>query len=475
MSAPAGSWRADARRIGTLAWPVFVGQVSVLAFGTIDTILAARHSPGDLAALAVGSAAYITIFVGFMSLVLALGPITGQLYGAGQSREAGRQVHQAVWVALGASLLGSLLLAFPQPFLAASQASEEVAGKIRGYLLALACSLPASLLFTVYRGFNTAVSRPKAVMLLQIGGLALKLPLSVALVFGVPVLGVPALGVLGCGIATGIVMWAQAGAAWAVLRRDPFYAPFSLFGRGLDAPDRRMLGAHLKLGLPMGATTLVEVSGFTFMAIFIARLGTEAVAGHQIAVNLVVLLFMVPMSLSNAAGTLVAQRIGARDAADAWRLALHGATLTVALALLCGTLVALLRVPLVSLYTTNATVAAAALPLLAWVAVFHLADATQTYAGVLLRAWRIATITFVVNATAMWGVGLLGGYVLAFGLWPGGTPAALQGAPGFWAAATVGLVLAALALGGVLSWVLRGFAGEIRLAATRSAPPSSAA
>ena len=64
-------------------------------------------------------------------------------------------------------------------------------------------------------------------------------------------------------------------------------------------------------------TTLVEVSGFTFMAIFIARLGTEAVAGHQIAVNLGVLLFMVPMSLSNAAGTLVAQRIGARDTADA--------------------------------------------------------------------------------------------------------------------------------------------------------------
>ena len=461
MSTP-GSWRADARRIGTLAWPVFVGQVSVLAFGTIDTVLAARHSAADLAALAVGSAAYITVFVGFMSVVLALGPITGQLHGAGQPAQAGRQLHQAVWVALGTALAGSTLLFFPQPFLALSQASEAVGEKVRGYLLALAFSLPAALLFTVYRGFNTAVSRPKAVMVLQIGGLALKLPLSAAFVFGVPALGLPAMGVVGCGLATAIVMWAQALIAWQVLRRDPFYAPFRIFGRGLDAPDRRALGTHLRLGVPMGATTLVEVSGFTFMAIFIARLGTEAVAGHQIAVNLVILLFMVPMSLANATGTLVAQRLGARDAADAWRLARHGAGLTLALAVGCGSLVALLREPLVGLYTSNPLVAAAALPLLAWVAVFHLADASQTYAGVVLRAWRIATVTFVVNAGAMWGVGLLGGYVLAFDLWPGGTPAALRGAPGFWAAGTAGLVLAALALGAVLARLLRQLARDAR-------------
>ena len=457
-----GSWRSDARRIGTLAWPVLIGQVSVLAFGTIDTVLAARHSAADLAALAVGSAAYITVFVGFMSVVLALGPIAGQLYGAGQPEQAGRQLHQAVWVALGTALVGSTLLVFPQPFLALSQASEPVGDKVRGYLLALAFSLPASLLFTVYRGFNTAVSRPKAVMVLQIGGLALKLPLSVAFVFGVPALGLPAMGVVGCGLATALVMWSQALIAWQVLRRDPFYEPFRIFGRGLDAPDRRALGAHLRLGVPMGATTLVEVSGFTFMAIFIARLGTEAVAGHQIAVNLVILLFMVPMSLANATGTLVAQRLGARDAADAWRLARHGAGLTLALAVACGSLVALLREPLVGLYTSNPLVAAAALPLLAWVAVFHLADASQTYAGVVLRAWRIATVTFIVNACAMWGVGLMGGYMLAFDLWPGGTPATLRGAPGFWAAGTAGLVLAALCLGAVLVRLLRQLAHEAR-------------
>ena len=443
----------SARRIAPLAWPVFVGQVSVVAFGTVDTLLVARASATDLAALAVGAAAYITIFIGFMGVLLALSPIVGQLYGARRLADAGRQVHQALWLAFGLALLGSLLLAFPYPFLALSRAGPEVAAKVRAYLLALAFSLPASLLFTVYRGFNVAVSRPKAVMLIQVAALALKVPLSTALVFGVPALGVPALGVEGCGIATLIAMWAQVALAWVVLRRDPFYAPFELWGRGLDRPDGPALRQHLKLGLPLGASILVEVTGFAFMALFIARLGTTPAAGHQIAVNVVSLLFMIPLALGNATSTLVAQRIGAGDASDARRLGWHGLVIGCGLAGVVGSAFFVVREPVLHLYTSNAVVIAAAMPLLAWVAVFHVADAAQAIAAFVLRAYKITTISVVIYVLALWGVGLGGGYALAFNL-PGNVPAALHGAPGFWMASTSGLVLAGTLLSAFMAWVL---------------------
>ena len=445
---------SSARRIAPLAWPVFVGQVSVLAFATVDTVLVARHSATDLAALAVGSAAYVTTFVGFMGVVMAIGPIAGQLFGAGRLADAGRQFHQALWVAIVLSLIGMALLAFPAPFLSLSQVSPEVAAKVRSYLLALACSLPASLLFTVFRSFNVAVSRPKAVMALQVAGLALKLPLSAALIFGVPALGLPALGLLGCGIATGIALWSQLLVALRLMRRDPFYRPFAIGGHGLDAPDRLALAAQLRLGLPIGAAILVEVSGFTFMALFIARLGTTPVAGHQIAANLISLLFMMPLAIANGTSTLVAQRIGALDLGDARRLGWHGLLIGCAIAALMGGALYALREPVVGLYTRDAAVAAAALPLLAWVALFHVADAAQAVASFVLRAWRIATVPLVVNATALWGVGLVGGYLLAFDV-GGHVPPALRGAPGFWFAATMGLVLAALALSAFLAVVLR--------------------
>ncbi|MBE0546967.1 MAG: MATE family efflux transporter, partial [Rubrivivax sp.] len=76
-ASPRATLADSARHITPLAWPVFVGQISVLAFGTIDTLLVARASAADLAALAVGAAAYITIFIGFMGVVLALSPIVG--------------------------------------------------------------------------------------------------------------------------------------------------------------------------------------------------------------------------------------------------------------------------------------------------------------------------------------------------------------------------------------------------------------
>lgn len=441
------------RRIVPLAWPVFVGQLAVLGFSTVDTVLVARHSATDLAALAVGAATYVTVFVGFMGVVLAVGPIVGQLYGAQRLHEAGHQAHQAAWIALALAVFGCLLLLFPQPFLWMSRAGPEVATKVRGYLFALAFALPAALLFTVYRGFNVAVSRPKAVMALQLGGLALKVPLSWLLVTGSPTLGLPALGVVGCGWATAIAMWLQLAIAWQVLARDPFYARFELGGR-LRRPHRPSLQGLLRLGVPMGLAILIEVTGFAFMAIFIARLGETPVAGHQIAANLVALLFMAPLGLSNATSTLVAQRIGADDLRDARRIGWHGVQLALLVATVMGGTVFVLRESVLQLYTNNAAVVTAAAPLVAWVAVFHAADAAQTAAAFVLRAWRIATLPLVIYTLSLGGIGLGGGYVLAFDPWRI-APAAWQGARGFWIASTAGLVVAAVALTLLLVVVLR--------------------
>ena len=151
-----------------------------------------------------------------------------------------------------------------------------------------------------------------------------------------------------------------------------------------------------------------------------------------------------------------------------WRLAWHGLGLGCAVAALVGVLVSVLDRSIVGLYTHDAVVTAAALPLIAWVALFHLADAAQTIAAFVLRAWRIATVPLVVYGVALWGIGLGGGFTLAFDL-TGQTPASLQGARGFWVTSTIGLIVAALALCGYLAWMLR------RMAREASAPVTSAA
>ena len=461
---PLAGLRRDIARILPLAWPVFIGQLAVLAFATVDTMLVARYAAVDLAALAVGNAAYVTVFIGLMGVIQAVAPITGQLHGAGRPLDAGRQLHQGLWLALGLSALGCTLLAFPAPFLALARTPPEVADKVQAHLHALAFALPPALLFAAFRGFNTAVSRPRIVMALQVIGLAVKVPLSAMLVFGLTLpmpaglpfdeLRLPAMGAPGCGIATALAMAVQLLASAWVLMRSPFYARFGVQSRRLQPPDRASLLALLRLGVPMGLAIGIEVSGFTFMALFIARLGALPVAGHQIAVNLISLMFMMPMALGNATSTLVAQRIGAGDAGDARRLGWHGLQLAIGVAAAFGGTVYLLRDTILSVYTHDAVIVAAAMPLLTWVMLFHVADAAQIHAAYTLRAYRVATAPLVIYALAIWGVGLGGGYAMAFDA-TGHTPRALTGAPGFWAAATGGLTLAALGLGGYLAWMLR--------------------
>lgn len=469
--APAPRWRDSVARILPMAWPVMVGQLAVLAFATFDTLLVGRLGGTQLAMLAVGWAAYVTCFVGLMGTVMAIGPLAGRAFGAGDRQAAGDWLHQTLWLAAGLAVPGVALLVWPEPFLQLSQASPELAAGTRAYLRSVAPALPAALLFAAFRGFAGAISQPRQAMRYQLAALGLKLPLSALLVLGLdtPWGRLPGLGVTGCGLATSCAMWLQVLLAWRALRREPIYAGFGVrLGwpwrhrslaadadpTGHDAlhpPRRAALLALLRLGLPMGLAVLVEVSGFTFMAIFIARLGPAAVAGHQVTANLVAILFMVSLGIATATANLVAQDIGAGRLLHARHLGWHGLALAGAIGLLLGGALTLGRQTVVGFYTTEPAIAAVAVPLLALALVFHVLDAVQTVAAFALRAWHFATGPLLVYAVAVWGVGLGGGYVLAFH-GPAGRSAWLQGPQAFWAASTTGLGLAALALCGLLLW-----------------------
>lgn len=432
-------------RILALAWPALIGQLSVVAFATVDTVLVGRLGAVDLAALAVGGAVYMTVFIALVGVVQALGPVVGQLFGAGQATEAGAQLHQSVWLALALAVPGCLLLVFPGPLLALADPSPAVDAKARVYLATLALAVWPALLFTAFRSFSMAVSQPRPVMVLQLVGLAAKLPLALLLVPGHAGLGLAPLGVWGCAISSALALWLQALLAWAWLRRDAFYQPFALRGRGLHRPDAAALRALVRLGLPIGGSLLIGISGFTAMAMLIARLGTAPVAAHHIVINVVSLLFMVPLALAQATSALVAQHVGAGEPGAARRVGWVGLRLAVLLAVVLGGAVYALRQPLVALYTQDAQVTAVAMALLAWVVVFHVADATQALASFVLRAWKVVTLPMLIYVGALWGLGLGGGSVLGLDLL-GGVPDALRGAPGYWAAATGGVALAALAL-----------------------------
>ena len=429
---------ADVRRITELAWPVLIGQLAVIAFGVLDTAMAGRASAADLAAIGLGGSIYVTVYISLMGVLQALSPIAGQLYGAQRHNEIGEEVRQAVWLGLVLAAIGMLVLWFPAPLLQLADATPELTEKATAYLRYEALALPAALGFRIYSALNNALSRPVMVTVLQLAGLAIKFPLNALFLYGG--MGFPAMGGPGCALASMIISWLWFVAAVIILMRNPAYKPFAIFTH-YSPPNRARLWALVHLGVPMGFTYLIEITSFTLMAIFIARLGTVVLAGHQIAANLGAVAYMVPLSLSIATSTLAAQSIGACDRVAARRISLNGIKLAVMCAVIVGAAVLFLRRELVSLYTHDAAVLAIAVPLLPFIAFYQMFDALQVMTAFILRAYKIALIPTVIYALSLWGVGLGGGYVLGFGLL-GDIAAALRGAAGFWAANGLSLLVA---------------------------------
>ena len=130
--------KRDIPRLVSLAGPLLVGQLAVIAFGVMDTAMVARYSTEDLAALAISGSIFISIYVGLTGVVSALAPIAGQLFGAKRFDEIGEEVRQGWWLSIALSIVGMLILLYPQVFLSIAKASPEVEAKAVLYLQILA-------------------------------------------------------------------------------------------------------------------------------------------------------------------------------------------------------------------------------------------------------------------------------------------------------------------------------------------------
>jgi MATE family multidrug resistance protein len=436
---------SELSRIARHAGTILVGQLAVMAFGVTDTLVAGRHSDAALAALSVGSALYVSVYVGLMGVLQALLPVWAELRGGGRGHEIGRSVRQSLYLATACAVLGCSALLAPAPLLRWADVPPAMRAEVQDYLAVLAMALPPALLFRLYSTLNQALARPLFVTWLQVIGLALKVPLSIWFTFGGA--GLPASGAVGCAWATLVVNYAMLAVAWWMLHRQPLYAELAIRAR-IEAPDWRRLAEFLRLGVPAGLAVLVEVTSFTLMALMIARLGTVASAGHQIAANMTAVLYMVPLSLGLATSARVSWWRGQDDAERARASLRTGLALATGMALLLAGTVAVLRGPIATLYAGSPAVAAVAAGLLGWVALYHLADAVQAVCVFVLRSYRVTLAPLLVYGLLLWGVGLYGGQLLAYrglGDWP-----ALQSPAAFWMAGAAALTTTALVFLGLL-------------------------
>lgn len=431
--------RREVHSLLALALPIMIGQLATTAMGFVDAVMAGRVSSRDLAAVALGNSIWIPVYLLMTGTLLATTPKVAQRFGAGSHTEIGPLVRQALWLALVVGCTASVLLISAEPILHAMNVDPELIAPCMGYLHGIAAGMPAVALYYVLRCFSDGLGRTRPSMILGLCGLALNIPLNYVFIYGH--FGVPAMGGVGCGWATGIVMWVMMLGLAGWTRWAPVYQASELFKR-FDWPQWAVIKRILGIGLPIGIAIFAESSIFAVIALLIGSLGATVVAGHQIALNFSSLVFMIPYSLSMAVTVRVGQALGRGEPREARFAAGVGMGTALAYACVSCSLMLLFREQIATIYTADPLVVQVAAMLIVFAALFQFSDAIQVTAAGALRGYQDTRVTMILTLFAYWGVGLPVGYLLGLTDWLGQA----NGPSGLWQGLIVGLSCAAAML-----------------------------
>ena len=221
--------------------------------------------------------------------------------------------------------------------------------------------------------------------------------------------GAPKLGVLGSGYATAIAMWVMMIAAliigWPQLRTalTPWRREALLW-----VPIRRLL----LIGIPIGTQWFFESFAFGLTALFMGWMGTVSLAGHEIALNMASLTYMVPLGFSGAAAAIVGRAVGRGDIVAAKRDAMTAIACSVGF--MCVSAMGFVFAPewLARRYTDEAATLAVAISLIPLAGAFQLFDGAQAVTSGALRGTGDTRIPAILHLVAFWGFGVpLGAYL----------------------------------------------------------------
>lgn len=409
--------RTELRALLTLATPIVVIQVGVMFMGVVDTLMVGHVSAQALAAVAIGNLYFFGFAILAQGVLHVLDPLVAQAVGAEDHASVTRALQRGMVLACVLAVPISLCLWPVQPLLSLAGQPADVIPLSRAYVWWMIPGTIPFLWFVVLRQTLQAMHHTRSIVWCIIIANLINALLNWVLIFGHA--GFPPLGVVGAALATTFSRWCMAllliGFSWSRLRA--YLRPFQREAF-FPGPILRML----VLGLPIGLQMLLEFGAFAAIALLMGRLGTVQVAGHQIAINLASLTFMVPLGIGSAAAVLVGNAVGRSDP--------NGARRSARTALICSTVfmsmtaLVFLLVPdvLARLYTGDTVVLAVAMSLIPIAGVFQVFDGLQAVGAGVLRGLGDTRAPMVINILGFWLFGMPVSIYLGFtaGLGPRG-------------------------------------------------------
>lgn len=421
----------ELREMTRLAAPIVFVNVGMQAMGVVDTMMLGRVSAAQLAAGALGHLYFFVTAIVGIGVLMALDPVIAQGIGARDEVAIARGVQRGLLLTLLVAVVVSITFVPAGAVLSVLRQPAEVIPLATGYVLWSIPGLLPFFAFNMSRQVLQAMRRITPVIVAVVVANLANVFLNWVLIFGN--LGFAPGGAVGSAQGTFLSRWLMAfvliALVWPLLR--PTLVPWHRESWRL-APLRRLLA----LGFPVGLALFAEAMAFGLVTVMTGWMGTTTLAGHEIALNIAAMTFMVPMGVAAAAAVMVGHAIGAGDMAASRRDAVAALAVGVGFMAVMAVLFALIPRQLAHAFTIDGPTRVLAATLIPIAAVFQIFDGTQVISAAVLRGAGDTRVPMVLHILSFWAVGIPLGATIAFRF--------DGGAPGLWWGLTAGLAAAAL-------------------------------
>jgi MATE family multidrug resistance protein len=456
VRAPENPWREEIRAMLQLSWPMILTNLGQTAMTATDVLMMGRLGPDALAAGSLGANLYFMPLIFGIGLMTAASPMIATELGRRRHsvRDVRRTVRQGLWLAIMVSIPIWLFLWQAEPILLAMGQEPRLAAMAGSYVHTLMwASLPFHA-YLVLRSFISALERPRWALIIVFAAVAFNAFANWCLMYGN--LGFPALGLPGSGMATTLSSIMMFAGMAAVVLLEKRFRRYRLFGR-FWRPDWPRLKAFLRLGMPIAALLLFEVSIFNAASFLMGLINAASIAAYAIAIQVASLSFMVPLGLGQAVTVRVGRAHGAIDYEAVTRAGWTAFVMGVGFMAVMAAVMILFPHLLISAFVDleapeNAAVVKLAAVFLAFAGLFQIVDGAQAVGGGMLRGLHDTTVPMIYALFGYWGVGLPLGVLLAF-------PLGFEGR-GIWMGLSAGLAVVAVLLLG--RWLRRDRLGLTR-------------
>jgi MATE family multidrug resistance protein len=418
-----------------LAYPVVLSQLGQVGVGVADSMMVGRLGALELAASSLANSIFFVVLMFGIGISMGLTPLVSKAYGKGKSNQISRLFSNSLFINFLTSLaLFGLILLFSQNLSILNQ-TEEVEVLALPFLLIITASLIPLMVFQTFKQFVEGLSQTKQAMFITIAANLVNVFLNWLLIWGH--WGFPELGFLGAAWATlisRILMMVLMGAYVLSSKR---YVDFGLrilrFKRNWTLCKR-----ILKIGIPTGFQFIFEVSAFSAAAIMMGWISVNALAGHQIALNLASISYMMATGVATAGMIRVSHYIGKEDYVGMKEAGRVVFGMVAAFMFICAILFFAFRFYLPTLYIDDPEVISLAASLLILAGFFQISDGIQVVGLGVLRGMEDVKVPTLVTFFAYWALGLPLGYLLAFKF--------AFGESGIWIGLLIGLTITAALL-----------------------------